>query len=105
MVITNGRVGYLALSLVLGSCLIVAPAHAQNSRESAEMALVNQRFFQAVHCPPFDMPHPGRCDGMQDGPEIWQAASQAVRQQKVDLDAVHRRACQFGYADIPGSCD
>ncbi len=99
---TNGRVAYLALSLVLASCLIVDPA--QNSRESAEMALVNQRFFQAVHCPPFDAQHPGRCDGMQDGPEIWQAATQAVRQEKVDLDAVHRRACQLGYA-VPGSCD
>jgi hypothetical protein len=112
---------YLAL-FVLGSFLISGDAaHAcelgdkacadqkflalgGDQREIDEDDLVNKRFMQATHCPPWDAMHPGRCDGMQDGPDIWRAVLQASQREVAELRAAHLHACQLGYA-LRGTCD
>jgi hypothetical protein len=112
---------YLALSVALSSVLITIPAQAcefedkacmdraflaagGDPRELAEGNAAAQRFWQAVHCPPFDAAHPGRCDGQQDGPVVWRAWLQANQRYTTELRAAHEHACQLGYA-LPGTCN
>ena len=87
----------------------LAPNHAAelaagaDPREIAEDELAKQHFKQAIHCPPWDAKHPGRCDGVQDGPEVWRAEQQASQRMTDEMRGAHLRACQLGYA-MPGSC-
>lgn len=67
-------------------------------REIAEDDAATQRFRQAIHCSPWDATHPGRCDGVQDGPDVEQTKRRAEQNFTADLRAAHARACQLGYA-------
>jgi hypothetical protein len=67
-------------------------------REIVEGDMAAHRFYQAIHCPPLDAMHPGRCDGVQDGPDVWQAVLQARQRLTDDVRAAHLRACRLGYA-------
>jgi len=112
------RRGGLTLSLVLGSFLIIVPAQAcelgdkacadqkflalgGDPRETAEMELASQHFKQAIHCPPLDVGHPGRCDRPDENPSGY---SYAAKRLQDELHAAHMHACQLGYA-LHGTCD
>lgn len=112
---------YLALSVALGSFVTIVPAHTcelgdqvcadqqflahgGDPRELAEDRAATQRLRQASHCPPLDAMHPGRCDGMQDGPDVRRAVLQAQQRFTDELNAAHVHACQLGYA-LPGTCN
>jgi hypothetical protein len=114
----------LALGVMLGVLLVATSARAcefgadpcvdralldahNGDREAAEMDAITRRFNanNPLHCPPLDAMHPGRCDGMQDGPIIWGAAVRAQQRHLDELMALHARACRLGYAAYPGTCN
>ena len=112
---------YFALSFVLGSFLIGGAAHAcepgdkvcadqkflalgGDPRETAEMDLANQRFRQAIHCPPNDATHPGRCDGTAFGSDEARNFNDAWKRLTDEQHAAHLHACQLGYA-LHGTCN
>jgi hypothetical protein len=109
---------YVALSVALGSFLIIVPAHAcelgdkvcadekflalgGDPRELAEMDLAAQRFKQVIHCPPLDIGHPGRCDRPDENPAGYTYAEKRMHNEN---RAAHMHACQLGYA-LRGTCN